>query len=88
MDDNTQIQLTRGELKALLQEAVTDALVKLGMDIEDPLEMQRDFQHLREWRVAVAAMRTKGVLTILGLILAGLAAAVVVGVKVILQTPA
>jgi len=81
MDDNTPIELSRGELKELLQEAVTDALVKLGMDIDDPLEMQRDFQHLRDWRVAVNSVQSKGMLTLVALLVSGLVAAIWVGFK-------
>jgi len=40
VDDNTQIQLSRGELKALMEEAVNNALTKMGMSIADPFEMQ------------------------------------------------
>lgn len=75
------IQLTKEELKTLMEEAVQDAFLKMGIDSNDPLEMQRDFQHLREWRVAVAAMRTKGMLTILGILIAGAAAALWIGIR-------
>lgn len=87
MDDQDPIQLTRGELKALLQEAVTGALVKLGMDIEDPLEMQRDFQHLRDWRIAVGQARSKGFLTVVGILTAGVLAALWVGLRVGFNAP-
>lgn len=84
MQDDAQkpvIHLTKEELKGLMEEAVQDAFLKMGIDHNDPLEMQKDFQHLREWRVAVAAMRTKGMLTIIGIVLAGAAAALWVGLK-------
>jgi len=87
MDDNTQIQLTRGELKGLMEEAVDNALTKMGIDVGDPIEMQRDFQHLRDWRLAVAAARTKGFLGIIGLLTAGIAAALWVGFKTLVQAP-
>ena len=87
MNDQDPIQLTRGELKDLLQEAVTDALVKLGMDIEDPIEMQRDFQHLRDWRVAVGQARSKGFLTIVGLLTAGIFAGLWIAFKAAVQAP-
>jgi len=86
MDDNTQIQLSRGELKDLMEEAVNNALTKMGIDIADPLEMQRDFQHLRDWRVAVTAARTKGFLGIVGILTTGLLAAIWVGIKTLVQT--
>jgi len=87
MTDQDPIQLSRGELKALLQQAVTDAMVKLGMDIEDPLEMQRDFQHLRDWRLAVKSAQSKGFLTVIGLLTAGFFAAMWIGIKAAMQAP-
>jgi len=87
MDDQTQISLTRAELKSLLEEAVQDAFTKMGMDVTDPIEMQRDFQHLREWRVAAAAVRKKGLLTLVGIIVAGSAAAFWLGFKAMMVPP-
>lgn len=87
MDDNTQIQLSRGELKGIMEEAVDNALTKMGIDVGDPIEMQRDFQHLRDWRVAVAAARTKSFLGVVALLTAGIAAALWVGFKTLVQAP-
>lgn len=87
MNEETKVTMTRAELKDLLKEAVHDAFTQMGIDVEDPLEMQRDFQHLREWRVAVSAMRTKGMLTILGILITGAAAALWVGFKALTQSP-
>jgi len=80
-DDNRAIHLTRGELRTLMQEAVQDAFLKIGVDSDDPIEMQKDFQHLREWRMAVATFRTRGVLTMLALLISGCAAALWIGFK-------
>ena len=85
MDDKTSITLTRGELKGVIEEAVDNALTKMGIDTHDPIEMQRDFKHLRDWRIAVNSARSKGFLTILGLLTAGLAAAFWVGFKTLVQ---
>lgn len=87
MDDNTQVTLSRGELKGLMEEAVNNAITKMGIDTTDPIEMQRDFQHLRDWRIAVNSAKTKGFLTILGILTAGVAAAVWVGFKALVQQP-
>lgn len=87
MDDQEPIQLSRGELKALLAEAVHDAFTKMGMDVSDPIEMQRDFQHLRDWRIAVKSAQSKGFLTIVGLLSAGVIAALWVGFKSVITGP-
>jgi len=85
MMDEPTVTLTGPELKKLMQEAVEDAFVKMGIDIADPLEMQRDFQHLREWRVAVAAMRNRGMFTVMTIALAGIAGAMWLGFKIMVQ---
>ena len=64
-----------------MSEAVEDALVKVGMDLNDPLEMQRDMQHLREWRIAVGTIKSKGMLSIVALLVSGLVAAIWIGFK-------
>jgi len=87
MDDNTPIQLTRGELKAVIEEAVDNSLTKMGIDTHDPIEMQRDFQHLRDWRIAVKSAQSKGFLTIIGLLTAGIVAALWLGFKAMVQQP-
>jgi hypothetical protein len=86
-NDELNVTLTRGELKSLMQDAVSEAFVRMGMDASDPLEMQRDFQHLRDWRLAVAATKSKGFLTIIGLLTAGVFAALWVGFKAAISGP-
>jgi hypothetical protein len=87
MDDNTTIQLSRGEMKSLMEEAVNNAFTKMGMDVSDPIEMQRDFQHLRDWRIAVKSAQSKGFLTIIGLLTAGVVAALWIGFKAVVTAP-
>ncbi|UXO93739.1 hypothetical protein Pan1_24 [Pseudanabaena phage Pan1] len=87
MSEGPKIEMTREELKALMSEAVRDAFTKMGIDADDPLEMQRDFQHLREWRVAVAAVRTKGMLTLFGVFLTGALGALWLGFKSLVNGP-
>lgn len=44
-------------------------------------EYQADLMHLRTWRKSMEGIRTKGVVTIIGLVVTGLAAAVWIGLK-------
>lgn len=85
MDDKVKITLTRGEMKELIEEAVEDAFTKMGLDTSQPLEMQRDFQHLRDWRLATNSLRDKGMLTILVTLITGGAAALWLGIRTLLQ---
>ena len=77
-DDDRQraIRLTEAELTNVVRDAVHETFVTLGIDSSDPIEMQRDFQHLREWRVTTEQVKKKGILTLAGLIVAGMAALV------------
>lgn len=81
MEEDRVIQLTEAQLKELMEDAVTDAFVKLGIDAGDPLEMQKDFQHLREWREATHTLQSKGLMVILTLLLTGGCAALWLGLK-------
>jgi len=81
MSDNKIIQLTDDQLKSLVEKTVHDTLVRLGVDATNPIEMQHDFQHLREWREATGAFRNKGILVIITTIIAGVLAAAWVGFK-------
>ena len=70
------IRLSDAELKAIVTDTVHQTFVTLGVDAKSPIEMQKDFQHLRDWRQTTDAVKRKGILTLAGLIVAGLAALV------------
>lgn len=48
--------------------------------IDDP-EFQKDMLHIRKWRRAMDGVTSKGLLTISGMIMAGIVAAIWMGVK-------
>lgn len=77
--------LTKDEIRAIVCESVTRALQQLGVDVTDPIAMQHDFQHLREWRTSVEDIRRKSVLTLITIFITGLIAAIWIGVKSILE---
>ncbi len=81
MDQDRVVHLTEEQLKQLLSEAVTEAFLKLGVDATDPLEMQKDFLHLREWREATDALQKRGLMVILATLVAGGMAALWLGFK-------
>lgn len=86
-DDNRpgpekQLQnLTPEEARALIREAVRETFLMLGVKVDDPTEVQKDFQHLREWRSTTESIKSKGMLTLVGIAVSGLAAAVWLGLK-------
>ncbi len=78
---NRPINLTERDVKAIVAEAVRETLIELGIAHDDPLEMQKDFQHLREWRLASEMVRRKGLMTMISILAAGILAAFWVGLK-------
>lgn len=71
----------RDEASALVSEAVRQTLLQLGIDSANPLEMQRDFQHLRQWRRAGEDLRGKGLMVLVSVFLTGLVGLLLVGVR-------
>ena len=73
--------LTPDEARALIREAVRETFLMLGVKVDDPIEVQKDFQHLREWRTTTASIKSKGLMTLMGILVSGLVAAAWVGIK-------
>lgn len=73
--------MTEQEIKRIVRETVEETLTSLGVDHDDPLEMQKDFQHLRDWRESVEAVRSKGIMTAFGILIAGVCGALWIGIK-------
>lgn len=73
--------LTGDEIHHITREVVHQTLLEIGVQFSDPIEMQRDFQHLRQWRRAGEDLRSKGILTLLGIFIAGLVGLIVVGFR-------
>jgi hypothetical protein len=69
------------ELKLLVAESVKQTLIQLGISSDDPLEVQRDMQHLREWRKSMESIKSKGLLTAVAIAVTGILAALWVGIK-------
>jgi hypothetical protein len=74
-------QFTREELKALMKETVEETFIMLGVKIDDPIEVQKDFQHLREWRLTTASIKAKAMIAAVGVVTTGALAAIWVGFK-------
>jgi len=77
--------MTKREIQHLIRETarvtVGETLRGLGVDVDNPLEVQRDFQALHEWRVSMQKIRRKALLSAVGVVVAGVLAAIWVGVK-------
>lgn len=62
---------TDDEIRAIVKATVAETLVKLGVDIEDPLEVQADFRHLRSWRQSSDTIKRQGLVTAVGVLVIG-----------------
>ena len=85
MNDQRPIQLTHEQLRSVVKDTVSETLVRMGIDAEDPIEMQKDFSHLRQWRTATDSARTKGVVALVGILVTGICAAVWMGLQQMLE---
>jgi hypothetical protein len=63
--------MTDDEIRRIVDATVTDTLLKLGIDASDPIELQADFQHLRQWRESIATVKRQSLLTAIGIVTAG-----------------
>jgi len=72
---------TRLELERIVAESVRQTLIQLGISTLDPLEMQKDMQHLREWRKSMENVKSKAMITTLTIFLSGVLAALWLGFK-------
>lgn len=64
-------ELTPARIQEIVRQTVHETLVGMGVDTTDPLQMQRDFQALRDWRRASETIRSRSTLTIVGILVAG-----------------
>lgn len=74
-------RLTPEQVGHMVPEAVRQTLLQMGIDTSDPLAMQRDFQHLRDWRESGEAIKKKGTLALVGIFVSGLGTLLFLGLK-------
>ena len=60
------IRMTEEEFKKVITSTVKETLTNLGCQTDDPIEMQKDFAHLRDGRLSTEAIRKKGTLAAIG----------------------
>jgi hypothetical protein len=64
--------MTEAEVKRIVAEAVAETLTKLGIQVDDPLEAQKDMQFLRQWRESAATVKKQSLITAVGVITVGI----------------
>lgn len=81
--------MTEEELRRLIsqtvKEAVDDAmaenLLKLGIDVDEPLELQKDMQHVRAWRKSFETVKKQSLTTAIGVITMGVIGLIWLAIK-------
>lgn len=68
-------------VKDTVKETVKETLIALGIDACDPMDMQRDFQFLREVRQMTEKVKGKTVLAVAGVLVAALLGVIWIGIK-------
>ena len=73
--------MTEHEIRRIVAETVDQTLTRLGVDTEDPIEFQRDLQHLRAWRESVGTVKRQSLMTAIGIITAGVLGLIWLAIK-------
>lgn len=75
------MNLTEAQLRELIAETVRATLTSIGVEVEDPIIMQKDFAHLRSWRESTEEVKRKSFIALVTIIVAGIAGAVWASLK-------
>lgn len=73
--------MTETEIKTIVKEAVKETLLGLGVDADDPTEVQKDWAFLRNWRESTEAVKRQGLIAVVVTALVGLAGLVWMAMK-------
>lgn len=71
----------RDEIRQQVDEGVSDAMTRVGIDMDNPIQVQQDMSYLRDWRKTAKAVKRKGAITAVGILVTGLVGAVWLGLK-------
>lgn len=93
MANSELITVSEERLRKVVNEetraAVRQTFLTMGVRTDEPgslLDMQKDFQHLRFYRILMENVRQKGVLIAIGLLVTGIGTAIWAGLKQLLQS--
>lgn len=73
--------IVREEIAAGVPAAMLTMFQTLGIEADDPLEVQRDFQHLRAWRKNTIAIKQNALLAVVTVVIPGLLWLIWTGLK-------
>lgn len=81
------MSIERDELEEIIEKAVTRTLERIGLDVENPRELQEDFAQLRQWREAKAQTKTALIYAFFGVVVPGILAVMWLGLKGMWSVP-
>ena len=84
MGNEKVVTMTESELENLVERTVLHTFERFGIDPDDPIEVQKDFSFIRDWRKSVKAVRSKALITAVSILVAGAVAALWLGFKTII----
>ncbi len=73
--------MTESEIKKIVAETVVETLIRLGVDASNPIEVQKDFQHLRAWRNSINTVQRQGLMTAVGVLTVGILGVIWLAIK-------
>lgn len=82
MEKSQPIVVDADILRTVVTSAVSDAFLKMGLDVADAKETQADLAYLREWRRMMREVRTHSLVSTIRWVLLGLLGLIVVGLSV------
>jgi hypothetical protein len=63
--------VTENEVRAIAKVTVEETMLYLGVDVEDPTEVQKDMAFLRNWRESTQAVKRQGLIAAVGVLVLG-----------------
>lgn len=63
--------MTENEVRAIAKVTVEETMLYLGVDVEDPTEVQKDMAFLRNWRESTQAVKRQGLIAAVGVLVLG-----------------
>lgn len=78
------------ELEAVIERAITRAFIRIGVastDDKEAIEIQRDFSYLRDLRIGATAIKNKGVLAVVGIVITGITTLIWFGLQYFFNHP-
>lgn len=65
------VALTEADVERIVDKAVNDTLLKLGMSVGDPIEFQKDMHFVRGWRKSSESVKRQGFMTAMAVVTTG-----------------